>query len=259
MGEVIDRLEAEKDSSPALSSPRPRRPSSPAATSTCSSPPGPGAGRRDRPRWSTASRVSSAGSNSCGKPVVAAINGARPRRRPRARPGRPPPRRPRRPRHRDRPPRGHPRPPARRPGRRPRRPHARAHDRADGASCCRASGTGPGRALDRPRRRAGLSRRTSSWPRPRPGSPPTPTPVQPWDQKGYKIPGGTPSSPRARRQILAGCARQPAQAAEGRPLPRAARRSWPPPSRAPRSTSTTRWPSRAATSSRWSPARSRRT
>ena len=44
---------------------------------------------------------------------------------------------------------------------------------------------------------------------------------QPWDAKGYKIPGGTPSQPEAGDEP-AGVPRQPAQAAQGRQLPGAA-------------------------------------
>ena len=64
--------------------------------------------------------------------------------------------------------------------------------------------------------------------------------------------------PEARAEP-AGLPGQPAQAAQGRELPGAARTSWPPPSRARRSTSTTRSRSRAATSSTSPRARSRRT
>ena len=45
--------------------------------------------------------------------------------------------------------------------------------------------------------------------------------VQPWDVKGYKIPGGTPIDPGVRRQP-AGLPGQPAQAAQGRPDARTA-------------------------------------
>jgi 3-hydroxyacyl-CoA dehydrogenase / enoyl-CoA hydratase / 3-hydroxybutyryl-CoA epimerase len=76
---------------------------------------------------------------------------------------------------------------------------------------------------------------------------------QPWDTPGYKIPGGTPSSPKL-AAFLRTCA-----SSSRAPRCRHPAASSPPPSRAPRSTSTPRCASRAATSSSWSPARCRRT
>ena len=62
-------------------------------------------------------------------------------------------------------------------------------------------------------RRAGRQPRGAGARPPRRGSRPTPTPHQPWDVKGYKMPGGTPSTPRSRRSaVVPG---EPAQAAQG--------------------------------------------
>ena len=59
----------------------------------------------------------------------------------------------------------------------------------------------------------------------------------PWDRDGYKIPGGTPSSPVARR-VPAGVPGDAAQADQGRATTRPRGRSWPRRSRVRRSTST---------------------
>ncbi len=78
-----------------------------------------------------------------------------------------------------------------------------------------------------------------------------------WDVKGYKIPGGTPSSPAFAANLPAFPANLRKQI-KGAPMP-APRAIMPPPSRAPRSTSTTPRPSSRGTSSSSPPARSRRT
>ena len=80
---------------------------------------------------------------------------------------------------------------------------------------------------------------------------------QPWDVKGYKMPGGTPTSPA----LAASCRRSRPCCASSSRVRRCPRRgrSWTPRSRARRSTSTPPAASRAATSPRWSPARSPRT
>ena len=69
-----------------------------------------------------------------------------------------------------------------------------------GACCCQGTRFKPGAGQgDRPGRRAASPRATSWCPPPRRGSRPTPTAhAQPWDAKGYKMPGGTPSQPGAR-------------------------------------------------------------
>ena len=59
----------------------------------------------------------------------------------------------------------------------------------------------------------------------------------PWDRDGYKIPGGSPSSPVA-GGVPAGLPGDAAQADQGRALPGTRARSWPRPSRVRRSTST---------------------
>lgn len=81
--------------------------------------------------------------------------------------------------------------------------------------------------------------------------------VQPWDKKGYKMPGGT----RRRRVWRRFCRRSRRTCASSSRVPRCRRRgpSWPPRSRGHRSISTPPAASRAATSRRWSPARSPRT
>ena len=48
--------------------------------------------------------------------------------------------------------------------------------------------------------------------------------TQPWDRKGYRMPGGTPSTPKL-AAVPAGVPRQPAQADQGRCLQGAAQRS----------------------------------
>lgn len=80
---------------------------------------------------------------------------------------------------------------------------------------------------------------------------------QPWDVKGYKIPGGTPSSPRFAANLPAFPANLKKQTG-GAPYPAPAT-SWPPPSRARRSTSRPRRSSRPDTSPSWSPGRPPRT
>ena len=69
----------------------------------------------------------------------------------------------------------------------------------------------------------------------------------PWDRDGYKIPGGTPSSPEP-RGVPARVPGDAAQADQGCALPGHRARSWPRPSRARRSTSTPRAGSSRATS-----------
>ena len=81
--------------------------------------------------------------------------------------------------------------------------------------------------------------------------------VQPWDAKGYKMPGGTPSSP-ALAAILPSFPSLLRKQIKGANMP-APGRSWPPPSRVRRWTSTPLAVSRAATSPNWPPATSRRT
>ncbi|ETZ98948.1 enoyl-CoA hydratase/isomerase family protein [Mycobacterium kansasii 824] len=80
---------------------------------------------------------------------------------------------------------------------------------------------------------------------------------QPWDKKGYKMPGGTPSSPGWRPS----CRRSPRCCASSSRVRRCRRRrpSCPPPSRVRRWISTPPPASRAVTSPHWSPARSPRT
>jgi len=80
---------------------------------------------------------------------------------------------------------------------------------------------------------------------------------QPWDKKGYKMPGGTPSSPGLAAILPSFPALLRKQLKARRCRPR--RPSWPPRSRARRSTSTPPAASRAATSRSWSPARWPRT
>ena len=131
-----------------------------------------------------------------GKPGRRRDQRRRARRRPRDRAGLPPPHRRRRPEGRARPPRGHARPAARRRRRHPHRAHARHRRRADEAAAAGpAPAARPRRKEIGPRRRA-RRRPATSWSRPpRRGSRPTPRRVQPWDAKGYKMPGGTPSNP----------------------------------------------------------------
>ena len=79
----------------------------------------------------------------------------------------------------------------------------------------------------------------------------------PWDRKGYKIPGGTPSTP----SLAASCPPSPrccASRPRARSIPPLGR-SWPPRSRARRSTSTRPAPSSRATWRTWSSGRTRRT
>ncbi len=82
--------------------------------------------------------------------------------------------------------------------------------------------------------------------------------TQPWDAKGYKMPGGTPSSARV---WPPSCRRSRRCCASSSRVRRCLRRgpSWTRPSRARRWTSTPRAASRAVTSRSSSPARSRRT
>ena len=140
----------------------------------------------------------------------------RARRRPRDRARLPPPHRAGQPEVAVRLPRGHPRPAAGRRRRRPHRPHARHRRRADeGAAAGPAATTRPTRV----ERRAWW---TSSPPTPeemldaaRAWIKANPESVQPWDAKGYRMPGGTPSSPKL-AGMLPGVPGQPAQAAQGR-------------------------------------------
>jgi 3-hydroxyacyl-CoA dehydrogenase / enoyl-CoA hydratase / 3-hydroxybutyryl-CoA epimerase len=84
-----------------------------------------------------------------------------------------------------------------------------------------------------------------------------PEATQRWDVKGYKIPGGTPSSPKLAPNLPA----FPATRASSSRAPITRRRttSCASPSRARRSTSTVRWRSRRATSSTLPPGRWPRT
>jgi len=84
-----------------------------------------------------------------------------------------------------------------------------------------------------------------------------PDATQPWDVKGYKIPGGTPSTPSLAQNLPAFPANLRKQL-KGANYP-APMRSWPSRSRERRSTSTTRSRSRAVTSSTSPRARSPRT
>ena len=110
------------------------------------------------------------------------------------------------------------------------------HERAAPGPAAQAR-EGPG---DRHRRRAGRHAARSCCPaakawiaaEPRGAS-------QPWDRRGYKIPGGTPSTPEARAEP-AGLPGEPAQAAQGRANYPRRTTSWPRRSRARRSTSTPR-------------------
>ncbi len=80
---------------------------------------------------------------------------------------------------------------------------------------------------------------------------------QPWDEKGFKIPGGTPAprrSPRTCRRSRPTCA-----SSSRAPTTRRRATSWPPPWKAPRWASTTPSPSKAVTSWNWPVARWRRT
>ena len=100
-------------------------------------------------------------------------------------------------------PRGPARPAARRRRRRAHGAHARHRRRADAAAAAGpapAAGQGHGA---RPRRRGRRHRARSSSRPPRRGSRPTPRRVQPWDVKGYKIPGGTPSNPKLAQNLPA--------------------------------------------------------
>nr|BFE70842.1 hypothetical protein GCM10020092_041430 [Actinoplanes digitatis] len=76
-----------------------------------------------------------------------------------------------------------------------------------------------------------------------------PDAAQPWDTPGYRMPGGTPTSPSLAAQLPAFPANLRKQLKGNRMLERP-RRSWPPRSRARRSTSTPRSPSRPGTWSR---------
>ena len=129
--------------------------------------------------------------------------------------------------------------------------HARPADRAHGGAAPgprfkpeQGAGEGPGRRDRRGRRRA---RRRP----PRSGSSTTRTTrtprTQPWDRKGYKMPGGTPSHPASRRCLPAFPATL-RKHAQGRATTRRRGRSCPRPSRARRSTSTPPSRSRPATS-----------
>ncbi len=80
---------------------------------------------------------------------------------------------------------------------------------------------------------------------------------QKWDQKGYKIPGGTPATPKLAMNLPAFPANLRKQL-KGATYP-APHHIMPRPWRAPRSMWTPRWRSRVATSSTWPPVRSPRT
>ena len=177
-------LQGMRDSMPALAKQKGEQ----AATQTCST------------RARTLSRVYRK-LETCGKPFAAAINGICARRRVRARARLPLPRRRRRHEDRARPARGQGRAVPRR-----RRHAARAAPDADARR--RADDAVQGRA-DQGRRRAKAmnlvharraARRARRRPR-RPGSRAAARPSQPWDEKGFKLPGGTVYSP-AGMQIL---------------------------------------------------------
>ena len=190
---TVDRLEAERDRSPASSSPRPRRRSSPAATSTTSSRP-PRTTQTRSPASCVTTRPCCAGwrrSASRSSPPSTARRSAVawrsrwpattgswstiPRRRRLSR--------------------GPARPAARR-----RRGHAHRADARDRQRAHAAAAPGPAPAPgpgagDRARRRGrpharGPDPRRQEVDRRQPGGG-----QQPWDVKGYKIPGGTPSTP----------------------------------------------------------------
>ena len=154
--------------------------------------------------------------------------------------------------------RGDPRAAARRGRRHPDHPHARHRRRLHRRSWPGAAAQARRRAGDRDRRRAGHLPGGGARPGPRVDRGQRPEARQPWDTPGYKIPGGTPSTPKLAADP-AGVPGEPAQAAQGRADARRRATSWPRPSRAPRSTSTPRCASRPATSSSWSPGRSPRT
>ena len=106
------------------------------------------------------------------------------------------------------------------------------HDRADQTCCCRASSAD----RSRPRRSAWSTRSSRSvdelvpaakaWIKANPEGG-----VQPWDVKGYKIPGGNPVHPGVRGEP-AGVPGEPAQDSSRVRRCRRRARSWPPPSKA---------------------------
>ena len=165
----------------------------------------------------------------------------RARRRPRDHAGLPPPHRGRRPEGRARPARGHPRPAARRRRRHPHRADVRHPVRADGRPAPGHPLQAGGRQGEGPRRRARRRAATTScpaakkWIKANQDDPQAAS--NPWDRDGYKIPGGSPSSPGA-GGVPAGVPGDAAQADQGRASTRHRARSWPRPSRARRSTST---------------------
>ena len=182
----------------------------------------------------------------------------RARRWPGDRAGLPPPHRAGRQGQRDRPARGHPRPAARRRRRRPHRADVRPAEGADGGAAAgpaaQAGRCGRGRARRRGRRhpRRDARGRANAWIKANPEA------AQPWDAKGYKIPGGTPSNPKFAAGA-AGLPGEPAQAAQGCPDARAAPHHGRGGRGLPGRLRHRRRGSRRGTSSTWPPARSART
>ena len=170
----------------------------------------------------------------------------RARRRLRDLPGHQPPDRGRRRQGPDRPARVDPRPAARRRRRHPRRTPARPAAGPDGRAAARhpvqaRAAKEKGLVDELVATREELVPAAKAWIKANPDET-----QNPWDKPGYKMPGGTPKSPGARR-LPAGVPGAAAQADQGRASTRRRGRSCPPPSRARRSTSTPRRASSRAT------------